>query len=174
MNRLELSEEHLTGISEIDSRYRKLFARINTVLFPEPASVTAENISSTLIYLIHYMEEQFSDEERMMDYYCYNKLDSHRKQHKELQRKVDLLYHQTQKKTESSRVLADKLYCLLNDWFTCHILEWDHHYTLFVQKQACLEFKTISHTGLDFSKAEVIDFEECKYSVEPKVAGTDN
>lgn len=162
MNRLKLAEDHLTGITGIDNRYHALFSRINNTLFPESAEITTENISNTLAFLVQYMEDQFSDEERMMEYYYYHRHDDHQKQHLELRRKVEQLYRQAQK-AECSRELAYELYSLLDGWFTCHILEWDHHYALFTQRQTRREYKKHGLTSGEFSTVEIMDHEDHSY-----------
>jgi len=155
MERLEPTEHLLTGIAEIDSRYSEFFARGNAVLSPETEKTAAEDIISVLEFLIQYVDEQFSTEERVMEYYGYDHQDGHRKQHQRLQMKVEKLYLRANK-ADTDMDLASELYCLFSDWFTYHIKEWDLSYVNFVQK--CIKLECLD--DVDYSDVEVIEFND--------------
>ena len=159
MERLELTKDLFTGIEEIDNQHRELFARGNAVLFPEGGKANAKDVVNTLAFLMLYVDEHFSAEERMMKYYKYDRLDGHRKQHQRLRKDVEDLYRRT-KKEGTIKGLTSELYYMFSDWYVYHIKEWDGAYAAFLQKRTKLA--SVSIPGLediDDSEVEVLKFD---------------
>jgi hemerythrin len=137
MKRLELTDDMLTGITEIDNQHRELFARGNAVLFPVPADgkATKNNIITALLFLINYVDEHFSAEERLMKYYGYDRLNRHQKQHQRLHAEVVELHRRAMNANTFDGLLSELQY-LFGDWYVYHIKEWDQSYALFLQSRA--------------------------------------
>lgn len=138
MKRLELPADLCTGIQGIDEQHREMFSRGNGVLFPESGKLSAKDILDALAFLIKHVDKHFSDEERLMQSYNYERLEGHQKQHNRLRKDVGELYNRA-KSTESVQGLASPLYYLFNDWFIYHIKEWDIDYAHFLQKHTRLD-----------------------------------
>jgi len=138
MEHLKLTEDLLTGITEIDKQHRELFARGNAVLFPETGKMAPEDVISALEFLLQYVDEHFSAEERLMKHYEYERLEGHRKQHQRLRKDFEEIYRRS-KKTDSVRGLESELYYLFSDWYVYHIMQWDQPYAVFLQKSTKLD-----------------------------------
>ena len=65
MNRLELTDDSLTGIKEIDNQHRQFLDQGNKILFPEAVRLRGEDILDGLKFLIRYVDEHFSTEKRL-------------------------------------------------------------------------------------------------------------
>ena len=133
MKRLELTKELMTGIEEVDNQHRELFDRGNAVLFQESGEMTIDETLSTLAYLMRYIDEHFSAEERIMEYYEYDGLRRHQKQHEIIRDDVKEIHLGLQEK-RTVKGLETELYDLFTDWFTYHIMTWDLEYSLFLKK----------------------------------------
>ncbi len=159
MERLQLTEDLLTGIEEIDNQHRELFARGNAVLFPKGGKVNARDVINALAFLMLYVDEHFAAEERLMRHYKYDRLDSHRKQHQRLRKDVEALYRRT-KEEGTLKGLASELYYLFSDWYVYHIREWDGAYAAFLQKRVKLASVMIPGLAdIDDSQVEVLKFD---------------
>ena len=134
MKHLQLTDDILTGIEEIDNQHRELLAKGNAVLFPATGRLETKDILNELEFLIQYVDEHFSDEERLMEYYGYEKVLGHKKQHQRIRREVEGLFRKV-KQTDSVESLASELYFLLSDWATYHINEWDKGYAAFLHER---------------------------------------
>ena len=160
MERLHLTDDLVTGIYEIDNQHRELFARGNAVLFPEAGNASVEDVIDALAFLIHYVDEHFAAEERLMKHYEYDRLQAHRNQHERLRRDVEGLYNRTSK-AGTLKGLENELYYLFTDWYIYHIKEWDHAYAGFLQKQVKLEtIKIPALDDVDDSEVEILIVEE--------------
>lgn len=135
MKRLELTDDMLTGITEIDNQHRELFALGNAVLFPAEGKATKNNIITALLFLINYVDVHFSAEERLMKYYGYNRLNGHQKQHQRLRTEVVELYRRAMNTNTFDGLLSELQY-LFGDWYVYHIKEWDQAYAVFLQSRA--------------------------------------
>jgi len=138
MERLELTDDLVTGIYEIDNQHRELFARGNAVLFPESGKASVEDVIDALAFLIHYVIEHFADEERLMRYYGYDRLEGHRNQHRRLRQDVEDLYARTSS-AGTIMGLDSELYYMFRDWYIYHIKEWDQAYAGFLRKRLELD-----------------------------------
>jgi len=133
MERLKFTDDLLTGIEEIDNQHQVLFEKGNAVLFPENGKLGAEFILEGLEFLMQNVDEHFSAEERLMEYYGYAKLEGHKKQHQRLRNEVVKLFSKA-KQTDSVETLASELFFLVHDWYIYHIKEWDKGYAVFLKK----------------------------------------
>jgi hemerythrin-like metal-binding protein len=142
MDYLALPEELFTGIKGIDDQHYELFYRANKVLFPDTDQLGANDIFDSLAFLIKYVNKHFYDEERLMEFYKYERLENHQKQHERLRKEVDDLYRKG-RNDASVQGLASSLHYLFSDWYIYHIKEWDLDYARFLQKHIKLELISI-------------------------------
>jgi hemerythrin-like metal-binding protein len=153
MERLNFTDDLKTGIAEIDKQHGELLAKGNAILFPETGKLEEKDILAGLEFLIRYVDEHFSTEERLMKFYGYPKQEGHKKQHQRLRREVEELYRQG-KQADSVTILASELHYLLKDWYIYHIKEWDKGYASYLQKQVGLEKVKIPEFG-SFEDADI-------------------
>jgi len=145
---LELTDDLLTGIKQIDNQHRQLLDQGNQILFPETGRLRDEDILDGLEFLIRYVDEHFSTEERLMKYYGYAKQDGHKKQHQRLRREVEELFDRG-KKADPVTTLATEINYLFTDWFNYHIKEWDRGYAIFLREQVGLDLDSIKLSGFE-------------------------
>jgi hemerythrin len=148
MKRLELTTDLLTGIAEIDEQHRELFIMGNRALFPDAVETSTREFADALVFLVRYVDYHFSAEEDAMEWYGYNRLKSHKKQHDRFQEDIkDVLKHA--KKEGPTKHLKLKFHYMFSDWFTYHIKHMDHALAEFLQDQN--SFVSLSLRGHDES-----------------------
>ena len=156
MERLKLTDDLLTGIEDIDKQHQELLDKANVILFPKTGRLGSKDILDGLEFLIRYVDEHFSTEERLMKFYGYPKREGHKKQHQRLRREVEGLYSRG-KKADSVTVLATEIHYLLSDWFTYHINEWDKGYATYLQERVGLDsIKMSRFESIDDDEIEII------------------
>jgi len=79
----EWSDELSVGVERIDAQHRELIARTNALLqaLPGGDGPASQAAMDTLLYLSSYVEEHFSDEERLMAEVTFPGLAAHREEH---------------------------------------------------------------------------------------------
>ena len=84
----------LSGVDEIDSAHRELFARIGALLEASRNRRSAEEVVRLLEFLGGYAVEHFTNEERMMEELGYPRLDGHRGEHRHFLAEFGILRHE--------------------------------------------------------------------------------
>jgi hemerythrin-like metal-binding protein len=159
MRRLAFTENYLPSITEIHPQNNELRKSENAIIFPDPGNMKNGNIFGTLEFFIQHMKEQFSDEERAMEYYEYAQLDGHREQHRKLLHDAEKLLQRVNDPGMTA-ALQDELYCLFIERYVGHLKEWDRTCAVFVQKQTEQELKDLDLANLDTSLLETISFSD--------------
>ncbi len=124
MQRLEISDDLLTGHPEIDKQHRELFEWGNRILFPDSPVDEARAFRHGMRFLAGYVREHFSAEESAMRTAMLPGLERHRAEHKRFREELRQLVRQakTQGVDRSAQV---RLHFLLSDWFVQHLRYWD-------------------------------------------------
>ena len=114
-----------TNIKEMDEHHQQLFQMANR-LFEEIHSGKDKSVlAETLDFLIHYTEEHFSKEEKMMEDYDFPEYEDHIKQHERLIFEVQ----EMKDKYAAGEIQMDmRLVNFLKDWIINHILTEDRKY----------------------------------------------
>ena len=121
MERIEWNDGWLTGNKEIDRQHKNLINILNDVINEK------ENIMTSLNKLIDYTADHFFDEEQLMIFYKYPKLEEHVKMHKNFKMYLlDLSFDVITVKDETN---VDRITSILREfgfvWFNKHFLEED-------------------------------------------------
>jgi hemerythrin len=119
---LEWSETYRTGLPRVDIQHQEIFRLINQILDPQNKKLTKEGISRVLRFLINYVGEHFTDEERFMRASRYPGLDDHRAKHEALTLRANELYL---KGLDPQVEMGEGLAHFLGTWLTTHIIETD-------------------------------------------------
>lgn len=90
VQRLSLTTDLLTGLSEIDEQHRGLFAWADRVLF-EDLTGPAAPVKGTMVFLAGYVHYHFDAEEFAMELFAYPDRAAHKAQHATFRREVDIL-----------------------------------------------------------------------------------
>jgi hemerythrin len=135
MQRLEITDDLLTGITAVDDQHRELFRWGNALLFPEGGVLSRDELINGLRYLEAYVGFHFATEEQAMEQTAYPRSEAHHWQHTHFRREIrelaDLAGFEG-----PSRALALKLHYLLYDWFVGHIRFSDEQFASWMQERA--------------------------------------
>lgn len=105
----------------IDAQHEELFRLASLIENMNFRFVTRHEVKIVLTKLFHYIKDHFKEEEIYMKNIHYPYLNEHRQMHKTIVKNIANLI-QTIKTTND---LKEKLYILVSDWVTKHILYHD-------------------------------------------------
>ena len=114
MDRLRLTEDLLTNISDIDRQHRELFAWGNLLLFPGSILNAKEDVAIAIVFLSRYARYHFLAEEQGMERFYYDRLEDHKKEHRKFRKGIKDLYKQA-KKEGTTKDLSLKVHSLFSD-----------------------------------------------------------
>ncbi len=119
-----------TNIKEMDEHHQKLFQTANRLYEEIHSGKDKSVLAETLDFLIHYTEEHFSKEEKLMEDYDFPETESHIKQHEKLIFEVQEL----KDKYSAGEIQMDmRIINFLKDWIITHILTEDRKYGPYLQ-----------------------------------------
>lgn len=107
-----------TGIESIDDQHRQMLAQFESLLAAIHEDHAEDPIPGILVFLSHYVETHFSDEERQMQQSQYPGFQEHKAAHDEMRGRVDHLVRQY---LESPAALTEDVIDFLTDWLIGHI-----------------------------------------------------
>ena len=117
--------DYKLGIIWQDVQHRRI-----AKIIKEVNSSTRVNYESIFNQLTYYIEDHFDTEEQYMREYCYDKTDSHIREHKDFKNKfkeiIEVCF------TDESFSL--NISSFLNEWFLKHIFEVDNELAVFLLK----------------------------------------
>lgn len=118
-----------TGIEEIDSQHKNLFAAINHLAECFRARKTESGAAQALTFLNDYTKEHFDTEEEFMRVVGYPMLSHHRVEHNELLAKVQNL----RIRQDEGFLITAEVAIFVADWLAHHIGEADMGYVEFIK-----------------------------------------
>ena len=118
-------EAYNTNVKEMDKHHQELFRTANRLYEEIHSGRDKSVLEETLDFLIHYTEDHFSREEKMMEDYDFPEFESHKKQHERLIFEVQEL----KDKYSAGEIQMDmSIINFLKDWIINHILTEDRKY----------------------------------------------
>ncbi len=124
MQRLELSDDLLTGHPEIDRQHRELFAWGNRILFPDNPAEESKVFRHGVRFLAQYVREHFAAEEGAMRSAMLPGFERHRAEHQRFRGELRKLVKDVKAQGVDHGAYA-RLHFLLGDWFVQHLRYWD-------------------------------------------------
>jgi hemerythrin-like metal-binding protein len=124
MKRLELTEDLLTGISDIDNQHRALFEHGNLLIFPEEAGGEAHAARRSLVFLAGYINYHFAAEMEAMSRAGID-AKGHEHQHQQFKSEMLNILRLVGKNPVPGKNERLQLHFLMQDWFSNHIAYWD-------------------------------------------------
>jgi hemerythrin len=134
LQRLELTDDLLTGNAEIDRQHGELYAWGNRILFPGDSQEESQAFRHGLRFLARYAREHFAAEEAAMRAATLPGLEQHQAQHRRFRDELEQLRAQA-RRDGSSRPLQLRLHFLLSDWFVQHLRYWDRKLATALQEE---------------------------------------
>lgn len=124
--------EYSVSVSIFDSQHRKLFALAQGLHDAMRAGKGREVLARCLNELVTYTKTHFAEEESLMARHGYAELSHHQLQHLQLIRKIS----EFQKQFDSGNAfITIELMDFIQDWITSHIMQADHSYGDFFNRQ---------------------------------------
>ncbi|MBC8339124.1 MAG: hemerythrin family protein [Rhodospirillales bacterium] len=127
------SDDYKTGEKEIDKEHWGLFALINDLNEKRLHGADEKSIASTLYALVAYVDVHFEHEERLMEETGYPELDSHKKAHEALDRRV--MEFQDAFLGSPETFDFEALMDFLSNWLQQHILKLDMDFAAYHKKR---------------------------------------
>lgn len=119
---MTLESKYSTGIVWQDFQHKQLMDLFFKVKEAKTKNKGHEIFRYSLAFLAMYVNHHFQLEEEYMDIYNYPAAKEHKKEHKELIKKLKI-FRKTHKEYDDKA--ADRLIITLNNWIRNHILEED-------------------------------------------------
>jgi hemerythrin len=135
MNRIQFTNDLLTGVEDVDMQHRQLFELANQAVDPTNPRGTDSTFLASLAFLAEYVHYHFSAEELAMAGVSYPQLDSHRRAHAHFRGLIaDLL----EASLEVPRVseLRPRLQNAMMVWLTEHIRRVDKEFADFLRQHS--------------------------------------
>ncbi|WP_022850761.1 bacteriohemerythrin [Limisalsivibrio acetivorans] len=122
--RFEWTDSLITGDKIIDSQHQTLFAKVNRYFEEYEKGASHESLIETMNFLVEYVKEHFSHEEKAMNLKGYPLRKSHMESHIKLVEQLVCLYKRLINEGPSDQISMD-LFCLAQDWYVGHINNHD-------------------------------------------------
>jgi hemerythrin len=119
---MALGKKYNTGVVWQDFQHKQLMDLFFKVKEAKAKKAGDDVFKYSLSFLAMYVNHHFKLEEEYMDIYYYPDTDLHKKEHKDLIKKIKSF---RKNYTEHSEQSINKLLITLNDWILNHILEND-------------------------------------------------
>ncbi|MDP2132337.1 MAG: bacteriohemerythrin [Sulfuritalea sp.] len=121
------------GFEEIDEDHRKLVGIFNELNRAVSAGDAADYLAATLEELINCTVWHFSHEERLMLKNCYDGIEEHKAEHREL---IQGARELQQRLLQAGQGVADEQITFLDRWLTAHILTTDQRLGAFLSQKS--------------------------------------
>lgn len=110
------------GIDVIDEHHRYLFELVNNLIDVLADDREVKELVYTIKSLEHYVLVHFHAEERMMEYYGYDRIDSHKVQHHQFQKRLEGFFLEMY---SNPFTVKNEIVTYLLNWLVAHIRNED-------------------------------------------------
>jgi hemerythrin len=121
---LEFDPVLLTGHDLIDSQHRELFERVSQLLDASRDRRSGEEVVNLLEYLGRYVVQHFAAEEMLMETSGYDRIESHRLEHRSFVRELEVLRLELKSEGPTSRFVI-RVGNRVTAWLREHIYRSD-------------------------------------------------
>ena len=132
---LEFDPVLLTGHDEIDGQHRELFARVGALLDASRERRSREEVVRLLEYLGQYVIEHFTAEERLMEAAGYDRIESHRMEHRAFVRELEVLRLELKSEGPTNRFVI-RVGNRVTTWLREHIYRTDRMFGEWVRAKS--------------------------------------
>ena len=129
------NDDLITGIADIDSQHKELFARLNTLLQECNNFHDKNAIGTYLNFLREYVVYHFAAEEREMAKYTYAGLPEHEAEHEVFRQKINFLAENFMRHGADMQVFVMTIRSS-SEWLVNHISKVDKALAAFLKRQA--------------------------------------
>ena len=132
MRLLNWQDDYLVGDEVIDHDHKELFHMINDFYDAFQESRKRSQLSPLLTRLVHYAEQHFQREEKIMAHHAYPELEKHHLIHEELFETI----FELNKRLETDPLPLDRdAVMFLKHWLVDHILQEDKKIGTFIESK---------------------------------------
>jgi len=125
MKKIIWKDEYSVGIEKIDRQHQHLFEIINKIIDRSDSDAGTDIVSETIMEMVNYAREHFTDEESLMRQYDYPNLEAHKKEHNYF---IDTTAEFAVDFMDNGNTSGDEIAEFLSIWLTNHILKTDMKY----------------------------------------------
>jgi len=134
---LEFDPVLLTGHDEIDGQHRELFLRVGQLLDASRERRSREEVVRLLEYLGQYVVHHFTAEERLMETAGYDRIESHRLEHRSFVRELEVLRLELQTEGPTNRFVI-RVNNRVTTWLREHIYRTDRMFGEWMRAKGAL------------------------------------
>jgi len=127
------SDKFLTGNESIDTDHRKLFSLIGDLYGYVQIEDATNELDIAITELVDYVHAHFEREEQLMAAAAYPDLDSHKEEHRKLQKRV--LDYMASYRADPLAFDLDEFMEFLISWLKNHILKSDMAYVPYLLRE---------------------------------------
>ena len=117
---------------KINAQHRELVARVNALHDAFSDGKSTEELVDVIVFLVNYMGEHFSDEERMMEAAGYPEAETHKAEHTKL---FELVERRTERYMIDGDSDSEGLLSFLKTWLIEHVLGLDLDLAAYLQQK---------------------------------------
>jgi hemerythrin-like metal-binding protein len=125
MEKVSWKDEYCLGIEKVDRQHQHMFEIINKIIDRSGSSGDTDLIAETIMEMVNYAREHFTDEEVLMRQYRYPNLEAHKKEHNYF---IDTTAELAVNFMNNRNTTVDEIAEFLSIWLTNHILKTDMKY----------------------------------------------
>jgi hemerythrin len=123
------NENLSVGVKEIDDQHKQLINMLNDLFVAMSKGEGKAILKEMVQKLADYTKDHFREEERLMEVYCYNGYEMHKKEHDVFVKKVN----DFQKKFNDDHLSSVEVADFVQGWITNHVMKTDKLYAPFMK-----------------------------------------
>ncbi len=127
------SDDILIGLDVIDQQHREIFSRVQKIIIINSQESAYKSASENLVFLMTYVKEHLSAEEKLMEESTYPRLAEHKELHARLLIAADRIYENIKTDGITPLNVLD-IESLLMGWFKTHILTHDKDFAEYLKQ----------------------------------------
>lgn len=124
----------LTGVAEIDSQHKELFAAVNSFVQSILDGREKDDIATLFRFLDHYANVHFATEEALLEKENYPEINIHKAQHNYFRTAFAKLKARCDNEGYSQDILNDA-HRNVSSWLLNHVAKTDKHWAQFIKSR---------------------------------------
>ena len=128
------SPELATGNANIDNQHQQLFAAADDLFNACQLERERQEVGKTLVFLMEYVKQHFTDEEALQEEHEYPDLFAHKQAHAAFAERVKLLIKRLFQDGVTDEFISD-VYISIGEWLLNHVRNDDLKMVVYIQSK---------------------------------------
>ena len=127
--------ENLTiGVEHVDNQHKEIFNRLNKLFVACSEGLGLQEMNHLMTFLENYVEEHFTDEEKLQKDSDYPEYTSHLDEHKQFKQEIANMKYEINRESDKNHIL--NLHQLVTDWLVHHIQKSDRAFGVYYREMS--------------------------------------